>query len=210
MNNKLYRKIVPVILSLSIGVLAFGKERSIQPWQKESIQLPVISTTVKKTANPAQLRLLTKYYAIEQAYTEFNTFILALPIDSTRTIQSIIEKRPQLIATIDKSVRNKSMITGFEYSSDSSAQITITIEPKVIVDIIGPYMKPEKPPKPVKSEKPKKADKPKSKKVKKEKDTKESETKSNDSQKSNTPTSATPAKTDVKKEEQPPKDSATP
>ncbi|MCX7920206.1 MAG: hypothetical protein N3A72_11515 [bacterium] len=207
--NKLIKIIVGFGL-LGIGSGAIGKPIVIQPWQKEPILLPVVSTTFKQTANSAQLRLLTKYYAVEQAYTELNAFILALPIDSTRTIQTILEKRPQCIPAIDRAVRTKSVITGFEYTSDSSAQITIMLEPKVIIDILGSYMKPEKPPKPIESEKPKKSKKIKSETVKKGNTDNENNLSLKQTQSSSTTATVLPTQPDDKKEKLSPKNSATP
>jgi hypothetical protein len=190
---------------------AFSKEVIVQSWQKENIQLPVISTTYKTTVNSAQLRLLTKYYAIEKAYSELQTVILSLPVDSSRSIQTVVDKRPQLAAGLDTLIRDKSILTGFEYSSDSSATINIALDAKLITKLFQPYWKPERPPKPAKSKEEKEAVKAQPKKVKKEKAKEEKKTKKIDeSQKSITPSTKPTPNPDVKKEEQPPKDSATP
>lgn len=156
MDNKKYSTVIRLILLISLVSVAFGKQMMIQPWQKEDIQIPSISTTFKTTVNPAQLRLLTKYNSIETAFAELNKFILELPIDSTRNLQMVVEKRPQLAADLDKLIRNKAVITGFEYSSDSSAEVTIALDSKLIIKLFQPYWKPEPIPKVEKVKSPKK------------------------------------------------------
>ncbi|MDI6783289.1 MAG: hypothetical protein QME64_04230 [bacterium] len=195
--------LIILILLISIGSVALAKEIAVQPWQKENLLLPVISTTYKTTANPAQLRLLTKYYAIEKAYTELQSFVVALPVDSTRTIQTVVEKHPQLAIAVDNLIRNKAIVSGFEYTSDSSAQITIALDAKFVVNLFQPYWKPEPVPKP-------KPEKKKIEQVKKEKAVQKTEEKTEETPKPEAKPIEPQPTPDVKQSEPAQKDSPTP
>lgn len=144
------RKLLIISIVCSFVSIAVSKEVMIQPWQKENILIPSISTTFKQTATPTQLRLLTKYNTVEQAYADLQSFILALPVDSNRTLQTVADKKEELIPALDKLIRSKAVLTGFEYTSDSSAQINIALDAKSIVGLFQPYWKPEPVPKPKK------------------------------------------------------------
>jgi hypothetical protein len=130
--------------------IAGSKGVIVQPWQNETIQLPVTSMTDIEVVNPTQLRLLTKYYAVEQAYMDLASFVLALPVDSSRTVQTVVDKRPQLAVGLDALIRNKSVLSDFEYTSDSSAQLYIALDSKLVTKLFQPYWKPEPVPKPKK------------------------------------------------------------
>ncbi|MFB3897135.1 MAG: hypothetical protein ACE14V_12610 [bacterium] len=145
------RKLLIIGILCCFVSISIGKQGIvIQPWQKEYIQIPSISTTYKITANPSQMRLLTKYNAIEQAYAELGSFILTLPVDSTRSLQMILDKKEQLGLALDKLIRNKAVFSGFEYTSDSSAKVNIGLDAQQIVKLFSPYWKPEPVPKPKK------------------------------------------------------------
>ncbi len=140
-NLKFYNRLMTALSCmalLSLPVLSLAKAPQIEyPWEKETFTSSGTSLLAELNRNDAQNKLQLKAFARESCYQEMMTQILALPVDSTLQISSLVQLRPDMENTLQAVVRGYGHFEPITYQTLTTASTQIYLQG----DILAKYVK---------------------------------------------------------------------